>query len=75
MRRVSEAEMKRRQQVANLRTDLAAFMAGHSERSIDIWQAALIGLLGRLAEWAIEEPEGDEMTTEPNALTKDTRND
>jgi hypothetical protein len=70
-RRVSESEMSRRQRVANLRTHLAGVMAGHEERSIDIWQAALLGLLGRLSEWALEDEDHDDMTSDPSELSTD----
>jgi hypothetical protein len=56
--------MDRRQRVADLRVFLSGCMADHEERSIDIWQAALVGLLGRLSEWALEDPDDDEMTSD-----------
>ena len=69
-RKVSAAEMNRRQRVADLRVGLATFMADHEERSIDIWQAALVGLLGKLSHWALEDPEDDELTQDIGKLNQ-----
>lgn len=57
-RPVSDAEIARRQRIAQLREDLAQFMGAHEERGIFVWIAALTGLLSKLAEWGMEGEDG-----------------